>query len=224
MPRTPTASRKGTARRSPQTGAPKKPEKDSKTPRRRMGPEDSDARRALLDVGEKLLREAGFAAVTSRRIAKDAGVHPTLVHYYFKTMDDLFQAIWHRYAERKLLRLSQALAAPQPLRAIWEFSCDTTDVALANEFMTLARNGSLPRDDMSRFGELIRGMETQRFREIIAQYGLETSVSPAFLSAVITALARLLMMEREVGITRSHDDIFAHLDQWLARIEGPRKA
>ena len=60
---------------------------------RRFGLENSKTRTHLLDAAEQLMREEGYAAVTSRRVAAKAGLKPQLVHYYFRTMDDLFIAL-----------------------------------------------------------------------------------------------------------------------------------
>ena len=64
--------------------------------------------------------DEGYAAVTSRRVAARAGLKPQLVHYYFRTMDDLFVALIRRGAEQNLEHQARALASPQPLRALWE--------------------------------------------------------------------------------------------------------
>jgi len=53
----------------------------------------------------------GYAAVTSRRVAAEAGLKPQLVHYYFRTMDDLFLALYRRRADQGLERGRQALLA-----------------------------------------------------------------------------------------------------------------
>ena len=50
--------------------------------------------------------EEGYAAVTSRRVAAQAGLKPQLVHYYFRTMDDLFLAAYRRRADQGLERLA----------------------------------------------------------------------------------------------------------------------
>ena len=84
---------------------------------RRIGSEDSKTRSALLDAAQELMLEEGYAAVTSRRVAARADLKPQLVHYYFRTMDDLFLALFRRGAERNLDRQERALASPQPLRA-----------------------------------------------------------------------------------------------------------
>ena len=67
---------------------------------RRIGTETSKTRAALLDAAEKLMLEEGYAAVTSRHVAAKAGLKPQLVHYYFRTMEDLFLALFRRRAEQ----------------------------------------------------------------------------------------------------------------------------
>ena len=71
---------------------------------RRIGAPDAKNRGVLLDAAEQLLLEEGYAAVTSRRVAERAGLKPQLVHYYFRTMEDLFLAVFRRRAEEGLGR------------------------------------------------------------------------------------------------------------------------
>ena len=66
---------------------------------RRMGAKDSLTRTKLLDAAERLMLEEGYAAVTSRRVGRKAGISSQLVHYYFRTMDDLFLEVFRRRAE-----------------------------------------------------------------------------------------------------------------------------
>ena len=63
---------------------------------RRLGAPDAKNRTVLLDAAEQLMRDEGYAAVTSRRVAEKAGLKPQLVHYYFRTMDDLFLELYRR--------------------------------------------------------------------------------------------------------------------------------
>ena len=57
---------------------------------RKLGSEASATRARIVDAAERVLLEEGYAAVTTRRIAAEAGVHAPLLHYYFLTIDDLF--------------------------------------------------------------------------------------------------------------------------------------
>ena len=68
----------------------------------------SDARDRLLDAAERLLAAEGGAALTTRRIAAEAGVNHGLVHYHFGTVDDLVAALAERFAGR-LVALQEAL-------------------------------------------------------------------------------------------------------------------
>ena len=56
--------------------------------------------------------DSGYAAVSSRRVAAVADVRPALVHYYFRTMDDLFLATFQRRAEQGLVHQQRALQSP----------------------------------------------------------------------------------------------------------------
>src|SRR5579875_2051414 len=109
---------------------------------RRIGTETSRTRARLLEVTERLMVEESFVAVTSRRVANEAGVNPALVHYYFPTLDDLFIAVFRHRTERLLQRLAEDLQTDQPLWAMWEYNSDRTVSALATEFMGSAQRSS----------------------------------------------------------------------------------
>src|SRR5271155_4449899 len=64
--------------------------------RRRIGVEGSETWALLLDTAELIMREEGYPAVTTRRLAGRMGVSSQLVHYYFRSMDDLFLALMRR--------------------------------------------------------------------------------------------------------------------------------
>src|SRR5690349_18396757 len=91
---------------------------------RRVGTETSKTRLHLLDTTERLMLDEGYAAVTSRRVAKEAGVTPPLVHYYFPSLDDLFLAVFRRRADESFERQLRLLESDQPLRAVWTFTHD----------------------------------------------------------------------------------------------------
>lgn len=51
---------------------------------------------AILKAATKLFLEKGFAATSTTEIAKEAGCNQALVHYYFRTKDRLFSAIFEK--------------------------------------------------------------------------------------------------------------------------------
>ncbi|WP_088140843.1 TetR/AcrR family transcriptional regulator [Achromobacter xylosoxidans] len=67
------------------------------TPARRPGrpprPDNAAARANLLDVATRLFAAQGVAATTLTHIAQRAGVTSAMVHYYFKSRDQLIDAV-----------------------------------------------------------------------------------------------------------------------------------
>jgi len=52
----------------------------------------------ILEVAEKLFLEKGFAGTSTIEIARVAGFNQALVHYYFRTKERLFDAVFERTA------------------------------------------------------------------------------------------------------------------------------
>ena len=67
----------------------------------------------IIDTTERLMLDEGYAAVSSRRVAKEAGLKPPLVHYYFPATDDLFLAVFRRAAAREAGKLDDAVQSAQ---------------------------------------------------------------------------------------------------------------
>ena len=76
---------------------------------RRVGSDTSKTHAVLLDSAEQLMLDRGYAAVTYRNVAANAGVYAGLVSYYFRTLDELFLALLRRRSERNLERLVESL-------------------------------------------------------------------------------------------------------------------
>ena len=49
---------------------------------------------AILEAAERLFLEKGYAATSTTQIAKVVGCNQALVHYYFRTKDNLFNTIF----------------------------------------------------------------------------------------------------------------------------------
>jgi len=50
----------------------------------------------ILEVAEKLFLEKGFAMTSTTEIAKNVGCNQALIHYYFRTKDNLFNTIFEQ--------------------------------------------------------------------------------------------------------------------------------
>jgi AcrR family transcriptional regulator len=190
------------------------------TRRQRVGLENSATRAALLDAAELLMQEEGYAAVTSRRLGGRAGVKPQLVHYYFRTMDDLFIAMFQRRADRVLEFAAQALDSDQPLSALWDQSRDPTDVAMNLEFMALANHRKALRTAMGEFGDRLRRLQEQSLARYFERRGIEPQIPPGAVTLLLASVGQVLVLEATIGMSNAHAETAALVESYLRRLEG----
>jgi AcrR family transcriptional regulator len=187
--------------------------------RQKVGLENSATRTALLDAAEALMQEEGYAAVTSRRIGARAGVKPQLVHYYFRTMEDLFVALFQRGAERGLAAASQALESDQPLRVLWEQSRDPTHVGLNLEFMALANHRKALRAVMGEFGDRLRKVQQDALARHFQLRGIVAQLPPGVVTLLMASIGQVLVLEATIGMSNAHEATEALVEDYLRRLE-----
>jgi AcrR family transcriptional regulator len=184
---------------------------------------DSATRQALIRATAQVMLEEGYAAATSRRVAAKAGVKPALVHYYFPSMDDMFLAVLREGAENNLLRQREALAADAPLHALWHLN-NEHGARLLMEFMALANHRKEIRSEIvgyaARFGELEESAVTLAMRA----HGVDMAeFPPVVMSMIVTSLARIMVLESSLGITRGHAEATEFIERVLDRYEMPSR-
>ena len=191
------------------------------TSARRIGAPDAKNRGLLLDAAEQLMVEEGYAAVTSRRLANKAGLKPQLVHYYFRTMEELFVAVFRRRAEEGLQIHAQALASPQPLWALWRFGTDPAFTRISMEFMALANHRKEMRAEIAYYAERFRDEERQAVTTALQRYGVDRDdVPPVVWAVLMSSLSRMLVLEQAVGMSAGHAETLELIESYLRRLEG----
>ena len=187
---------------------------------RRMGPENSATRLAMLDATERVLQEDGYAALSSRRVAEEAGLKQQLVYYYFRTMDDLILATFQRRTERGLQRLEKALESEQPLHALWELNSHPANARLSVEFMALANRNPAIRDEVIRYQERSRLMQEAILEKLLKAAGVDIRIFPPVAVAMLLAcVAQLLDRETALGASRGHAELMGLVEWCLQRLE-----
>jgi AcrR family transcriptional regulator len=191
------------------------------TSSRRIGAPDAKNRGVLLDAAEQLMLEEGYAAVTSRRLAERAGLKPQLVHYYFRTMEDLFLAVFRRRAEEGLDVQARALQSPQPLWALWRFGTDPTATRITMEFAALANHRKSMRAEIGYYAERFRDEQRKAISTALQRYDIDADdVPPVVWSVLITSVSRVLVMEQELGMSAGHEETVEFVERYLRRLEG----
>src|SRR5215213_3095767 len=108
------------------------------TSNRRLGTPNSKTRSALVAAAIRVLKDHGYGALTSRLVAEKAGLKPQLVHYYFRTMDDLVLSLVHAGGEEGIRHTMEAAQSPEPLRAFWKTFIDPRSASLTTEVISMA--------------------------------------------------------------------------------------
>lgn len=189
---------------------------------RRVGAETSKTRDTLLDHVEKMMLGEGYASVSYRALASAAGVTPSLVQYYFPTLDDIFLAAIRRYSERNLAQLQKALESrtDDPLRAMWEYSRGEATGALMTEFMALGNRRKSIRAEIAEVTE--RGRKIQ-LDALVAKFGKDARPGGHFslpaLLLLISGLPKFLSLEERIGVKTAHKEVTAAFEKYLDEVE-----
>lgn len=186
----------------------------------RTGEDNSKTREAILDATEKIMREEGYAAVTSRRVAAVAGLKSQLVHYHFGTMDDLFLALYERWDSKSFEHHMQAVSSSKPLRALWELSFDRVGMDLTVEFVALANHRKVIQKAIRRGNKRTRSMQAAMLARALEEQGIPPDVCPPnVLSLIIAGTTRALLSERSIGASAAHADTLAFVERLLQKFE-----
>jgi AcrR family transcriptional regulator len=162
------------------------------------------------------MREEGYAAATSRRVAAEAGVKQALVYYYFPTMDDLFVAVLRAGADVALGRMRALLADDDPLQALWHLNSDSKVTALNAEFMALANHRKAIGAELKSYAERVRDIETAAVTMVLRANGVDLDeYPPVAISMLIAQTARGLCNESAVGVTQGHDELRAFVQRQM---------
>lgn len=196
------------------------------TSSRRVGAETSKTRDVLLDCVEKLMMEEGYASVTYRVLATKAGVTPSLVQYYFPSLDDIFIAAIRRYSERGLKYLTESLErrADEPLRAVWEYSWEEATGAMMTEFMALGNHRKSIRAEIAAVTESVRKLQLEA---LTAKFGADArpigDLSLPALQLLMSGLPKFINLEEGIGVKSAHAEVTEAFERYIDSVE-PRPA
>ncbi|SOX56061.1 TetR/AcrR family transcriptional regulator [Mycobacterium ahvazicum] len=183
---------------------------------------DAGARAKLIEATARIMREEGYAAATSRRVAATAGVKQALVYYYFPTMDDLFVEVLRTGAEVTLSRMRALLSDDDPLQALWLINSDSAFTTLNAEFMALANHRKVIGAELKAYAERVRDIETAAVTMVLRANGVDLDdYPPMAISMLIAQTARSLCNESAVGVTQGHDELRSFVARLMVLLKTP---
>lgn len=97
----------------------------------------SDTRDQLLAAARTCLLRSGFANLSTRSVAEEAGVGTGHLHYHFGSKRNLVLAVLNAENERRLTRQEQMYGDEAPLWKQWEQACDFLEDDLASGYVRI---------------------------------------------------------------------------------------
>ena len=178
------------------------------------------AEEALLDAAERLLVDVGYARITTRRLADEAGVNHGLVHYYFGSNENLLVRALERFTEGMIARPRDLYAADMPFVEKWRTAMrylvaeDVTYQKIWLELQALAWNNDDLRARLALVNAEWRAVLTEAFEAPHRELDIDMPLQ-ALVSLVITFNVGI-MVERLGGIETGHAQLLDWIDQWLS--------
>jgi hypothetical protein len=136
-------------------------------------------------------------------------------------MDDLFVAVLRDKAENNLQRQRLAIAEAEPLHALWQLN-SANDARLFTEFQAMANHRKAICSEIGFYAMRFRDLEEGAMTLALKARGIDLeSFPPVVMSMIMGSLARMVLHEQGLGITRGHDQARAFIEQCLDRFEMP---
>jgi AcrR family transcriptional regulator len=183
-----------------------------------------NAEEAFLDAAERLLVEIGYAAITTRRLAREAGANQGLVHYYFGSMDNLLVRVLERFTERLIVRQRAMYAADLPFIEKWRQAMRYLDEDFASgyqkvwyELQAMAWNTPELRERIAHVTVEWREVLEEAFEQARREHGIEMPVGA--LAVLVAAFNQGVILERLSGIDSGHRELLDWIDAWLEERE-----
>jgi len=187
----------------------------------------AETEKAFLDAAERLLIELGYAQISTRRLAQEAGANHGLVHYYFGSMENLFVRVLERFTDRLIRRQRAMYAQDVPFIERWRTAMRLLDEDLAAgypkiwfELQALGWNRPDIRERVAQVNAEWRRVLTEAFEPALEEHGLAQARFPleVWVSLVMT-FNQGIEVERLSGITDGHRALLGAIDRWLSELE-----
>jgi AcrR family transcriptional regulator len=184
-----------------------------------------DIRTAFMDAAERLLVEEGRAGISTRRLAREAGLNHGLVHYYFGSVETLMLAVFERFTNRLVERQREMYAADVPFLAKWRSAMGFMEEDLSAgypkiwaELQAAAMNDPELQRRFRAVYETWRSVLTEAFTDAAREYGVSDAAVPALVTLVMTFTVGMFN-ERLVGIEAGHAELLAWFEAGIRSME-----
>lgn len=185
----------------------------------------------LMDAAERLLYDVGYAGVTTRAVAEEAGVKHGLVHYYFGSMDELLTQTLERFVDQlaealEALYEDPGLSFADKWRLGSQFWVDEPASRFPKILLELLAMGWNMRSLQPRLTQVharFRAIFERHFGQALRDYGLDETQFPLkVIVAAVTSFQLGLIVEGLSDVHEGHQELLDWIQQWIDGLEENR--
>jgi AcrR family transcriptional regulator len=185
----------------------------------------------LMDAAERLLYDVGYAGVTTRAVAEEAGVKHGLVHYYFGSMDKLLTQTLERFVDQlaealEALYDDPGLSFADKWRLGSQFWVDEPTSRFPKILLELLAMGWNMRSLQPRLTQVharFRAIFERHFDQALRDYGLDETEFPLkVIVAAVTSFQLGLIVEGLSDVHEGHQELLDWIQRWIDGLEENR--
>jgi AcrR family transcriptional regulator len=185
----------------------------------------------LMDAAERLLYDVGYAGVTTRAVAEEAGVKHGLVHYYFGSMDELLTQTLERFVGQlaealEALYDDPGLSFADKWRLGSQFWVDEPASRFPKILLELLAMGWNMRSLQPRLTQVharFRAIFERHFGQALRDYGLDETQFPLkVIVAAVTSFQLGLIVEGLSDVHEGHQELLDWIQRWIDGLEENR--
>jgi AcrR family transcriptional regulator len=160
--------------------------------RRSARPPMASTRDQILTAAYRTLIDIGYNQISMRKIAEEAGVNQSLLHYYFGSKENLMLEVLGYVNEQLLARQRKMYQEVQSFDAIWtralEYFKEDVQSGYVRALWELRAQGLSNGRIKTRLAEMIghwRGLVTELAKNALVEYGIEAKVPPEVFARLL---------------------------------------
>jgi AcrR family transcriptional regulator len=185
----------------------------------------------LMDAAERLLYDVGYAGVTTRAVAEEAGVKHGLVHYYFGSMEELLTQTLERFVDQlaealEALYEDPGLSFADKWRLGSQFWVDEPASRFPKILLELLAMGWNMRSVQPRLTQVharFRAIFERHFGQALRDYGLDETEFPLkVIVAAVTSFQLGLIVEGLSDVHEGHQELLDWIQRWIDGLEESR--
>lgn len=169
----------------------------------------------------------GYAGITTRKLAEEAGLNHGLVHYYFGSMQELLLQVLERFTDRLIARQRAMYASEIPFLEKWRTAMRYLDEDSTSgyskvwfELQALGWNDPDIRKRVAKVDQAWGQVVTEAFDKAMTEYKLDRREFPLqAVTALVFTFNEGMFLRTLSGIRTGHKELLDWIDRWLEDLD-----